>query len=657
MVRSPTEAAATSCAAAVASVLLLVVAGVAAAEPPVPAESISFTADATAVFGSPHYVQPAIVAMARDPRSTRLAVARHDGSVLLVECDSGKIREIRESSSGSEAMAALAFSPDGGLLAAGSVDGTLCLWDTATEQLLQTAPSASWIGALAFSPSGDWLASGGYDRHVHLWDPTNLVVRQTFAGHAAAVRAVAFSRDGTLLASGGVDRTLRFWDVASGASLATCPGHTGAIRAAAFSPDGATLATVSEDTTVRLWDSNTYKPIQTLDGHRAMAWCLAFSPGGQNLATASIGDQVVLWNARTGAQRQRLKGHPGGVAALAFAPDGRRLFSAGHDGTVRLWQGEEPPDYPKYTLSQAALAAVLSPPGDLLACALEDSRIVVVNTSTTSIAVTLALGAANCTVLGFSFAGDYLAAGCDDGQIQLWRISDGIRLSRWEAHQAKRHVKAIQAIAFSPDGTKLASGGLDGTIYMWDLSQPDRPRLLFATERESLPITSLQFAPGGRRLASSTGSWKNWRSPGSVKFWDVATGEAQNTLGAHSAEVAGVRFSQDGKRLATFGSFYRVRLWNAESGSDFAALAEQTTVRAAEFLRGGLMAVATTDGELWLWNALRYRRLKQLAGHEQPVVSLSASEDGSRLATVSSDGVVKLWDIPEPPKREILLRP
>jgi len=188
--------------------------------------------------------------------------------------------------------------------------------------------------AVAFAPNGKLLAAAGYDGEVRVWDAATGARRHTFTGHGGAARAVAFSPDGSRVATGGEDGRVHLWDAATGRSLRTLDGHRGSVWGLAFAPDGRELASAGSDQSVRIWHPDT-GAARTFGGLRGGAYAVEYHPTGRTLAVAAD-NTVRLLAADSGREVGRVGTARTAVSWFAFAPDGRSL--AYRDGkAVRLW--------------------------------------------------------------------------------------------------------------------------------------------------------------------------------------------------------------------------------------------------------------------------------------------------------------------------------
>jgi WD40 repeat protein len=157
--------------------------------------------------------------------------------------------------------------------------------------------SADALTAVALSPDGKWLAAGSTVGPVRQVDPANPRDNRAMGGHTAEVRCVAYSSDGGMLASAGVDGMIKLWDPATGRELRTLRGHTHVVLCLAFAPDGKTLVSGDADGALRLWDPASGEVRGVVAPHRpgAMVYVVAFTRNGKTLA-AACGDEVRQWD-------------------------------------------------------------------------------------------------------------------------------------------------------------------------------------------------------------------------------------------------------------------------------------------------------------------------------------------------------------------------
>lgn len=242
---------------------------------------------------------------------------------------------------------AVAFSPNDRLLASSSYDGRVMLWDVKAGKLLRTLEIKGWSTAIAFSPDSRQLAVGSQERNIVIYDAQGGKVLRTFETRGS-INTLAFSPDGRYLAS--ANSSIALWNLQTGQIIKTLRGHQGSIMSISFSKDGHLLASASRDKTARLWNVETGESMKTFETLTPIAvsyapqpikrkmpvTAVAFSPDGKLLAMTT-GRAVHVWNASTGDQIRILEGHTESITGAVFFPDGNSLASSSLDGTVRIW--------------------------------------------------------------------------------------------------------------------------------------------------------------------------------------------------------------------------------------------------------------------------------------------------------------------------------
>ncbi|KAF8692765.1 hypothetical protein RHS03_08562, partial [Rhizoctonia solani] len=249
----------------------------------------------------------------------------------------------------------VAISPDNTHILSGSKDGTLKLWNTATQTAIHSYQHTSAIRCVAFSPDGTLIAFGCYGGDVYMFEAAGWKVPGTALRHSSSsALSVAFSPHRATLASAYSNGTIALWNVAT-RSCSNIPlsGHTSYVRSVAFSPCGTQLASGSDDRTVRLWNVKTGDMIRELKGHTNWVMSVAFSHNGLYIASGSGDKTVRVWNAKTGELiGQPFAEHSDWANAVAFSPNDNYLISGSRDKTIRvrtLGRGNASTEQPNHT--------------------------------------------------------------------------------------------------------------------------------------------------------------------------------------------------------------------------------------------------------------------------------------------------------------------
>ena len=478
---------------------------------------------------------------------------------------------------------AAAFFENGGIFAAGDSIGMIRLWDTATGTRRSTLAEPfneaenPEIRALAFSPDGKMIASGSDDKTAVLWNTQNNAKLATLKGHEGWVTAVAFSADGKTLATGDANKIIKLWDVSTGGERVTLKGHKNSINALTFAPDetplySGCLASGGADGTIRFWNPETGKELVTFsEGHTESVKAVAFAKNGTMLTSAAFNGTVEVWNLKT--KRELITftaGHSDSTEAVVFSPDATLFANRGAYGLIafnsygfgsrgsfqggsgmRLWElatGDEISG-PWQDWTGTTASFVFSSDNNVLAS--RDGRDILAWDVNTGIELfRFDMKTPFPKKLMFSPDGTLLAVYGRHGRIQVWDIAAHFKFPIF--------VENVRSLAFSPDSTLLALGHSDG-IVLWNVTPTgleERSRIADSDQQRFQDV--LIFSPDGKTLLAPG----NNLSP-LIQLWNVDTGSNLGTLSSgHTEPIETLVFSHDGKTLASGSEDGTVFLWD-----------------------------------------------------------------------------------------------
>ncbi len=539
----------------------------------------------------------------------------------------------------------VAYSPDGKLLATGSLDRTVKIWDLAnghellTYQLHERAPTA-----LAFADDGQTLASAGGDKDIRLWDPRTGKDRVIFKGEGEYVKAIVFARDGKTLIAGhnggpeGASGCLAFYDAESGKTLRVIHDFRNTVQTVAINAKGNIVAA------------------GTGGGKGGSEFRLFAFP------SVARGKSVpAYWN------------YPdpfGSTDFLAFSPDDRSIIRCLPSFRERDADGLVDEKKPVKLLG-AEIFSVPAPGSPF-------------QNTTPQVKIFTPANDLKFHTAQYSLDGKKLFLGCSDGLIRIYEPDsgelqgafrghtgpitcltqhpDGIQLASsgsdfmvrvWDfdvvlqAHENTGHLAPVWSAVFSPDGKLIASGGADRTLKIW---QAKSGKILHSLEGHASALTAVVFAPDNKSVYSAGGDKV-------IKVWDVDSGKLLRDLSGHSATITSLDISRDGKTLVSGSADRTVKIWDLIEGKERKSIdgIDSLVTSVALSPNGKTLAVGAVDQAIRLYDLAQGTLTFRWTAHGVSVNGLAYSPDGAYLGSCGGDQQVKLWPTATPGAQALLL--
>ena len=460
-----------------------------------------------------------------------------------------------------------AFSPDESFLAVGQFENVV-LFNLKTRHVIHGAMKGLTknIHSIAFNRDGTLVAAGSEDGSVAVWDVQKGDLLGKSSGGTAAVDSLVFDGAGELLFSGSQDGTITAWDVETFKAVNTPMKNLRAsISSMVLQPNGALWALGLERDRVILFDLKGDPPLgRRIQAPDSSGSNIAFSPDGRWLASSGEFGDVVLWDVATGRQNgEPFSGHERQVSSLVFSPDGTQLISGAMDGTVIFWNTStrQPLAAPDQAFHAPVWSIAVSPDGKTLAAG-SDAHIAFWDLATHKpFRSPIASQKDRIWNLAFSPSGTVLASAGNNRIVDLWSIRQPPTLMRTLGRSAGEEDFEIMPVgeAFSPDGRLLASSTEKRSITLWNSKTGQALAPLLYGHKEA--VQSLAFRSDGKVLVSGS-------ADGEIRVWDVEALELLGVLdGGQGKAVNSVSFEKHGNLLASVDAGNVVTLWDIDFGS------------------------------------------------------------------------------------------
>lgn len=379
----------------------------------------------------------------------------------------------------------LTYSPDGSKLASASADNNIRLWNLANfpahhrdrieSKLL---PYRDTVLTVAFSSDSQLVAGGSVNGTIQVWDANTGDQIYLFTEHTKPVEQVVFSPDRKKLVSASTDQTVRVWSlVGVGGKLDSTISHESPVYTVSYLSNGNSLVTGSADKLIRIWNTQTYTEQQNpLKGHKDQVSVLDCSSDSKIIVSGSPDGTVFVWDVIGERKKFDISGHTGGIKALVYTEDNRiRASGTGLDGKLRIWDAGTSSELSTirdhFDLTQSV---IFSNDGRHVASGgsydgtvfLSEVQKILSNKNsiqTTTVSHRFNGNPHGISALAISPRNSVIATGGTDGNIYIFNIQTERELKKLTGAQ-----HPITSLTFSSDGSILFSGEENGTLRKWD---------------------------------------------------------------------------------------------------------------------------------------------------------------------------------------------
>ncbi len=489
------------------------------------------------------------------PDGKIIATGSQDGTVRIWNAETGaelKKFDFATKEKGTE-IQDLQFSKSGGKLVIGGFE-VLAVLDTKTWRMKQVNLNDfdeknivlnAW--KVVFSPPEKTIAFGNWTGEVCFLDADNLNLIRVLPLHKVTVKGLAFSNDGKILATASWDRTVKFVDVQTSEVVNELRGHFAGVHEIVYSPDGTKLATSSADFSVNLWNAakvakeNSLLTKSTIfqisnDTQKLIGW----SNFNQEITSWNLSEKQKEWSAKT-----EINSFSSDISA-----DDKLIAFGEREGFISIFSYTDGKKIKRFqTHPQSIYAIKFSSDGDKIFTLQEDGFFQAIETETGKVIYLNQLHSTISKTMTVSPDGKFIATGSNDKTVKILDAE-----TYEEKFVFKSSVKPLYMVVFSADSQLLATAAADDFVKIYRVTDG---KLLQELSGMSAGVFAVAFSPDGKRLATSS-------DVGVIRLWEIESGRQVLAFTAGKKQITQLKFTTDGKTLISVdvegkGSFWETK--------------------------------------------------------------------------------------------------
>lgn len=587
--------------------------------------------------GSPIIAGNAL-SIALNPLGSILAIGSVDGEIRFLDVGSYEpLQSVSKVHQGG--VRDMEFSPDGKSMVSAGADGKLFLWKQDNDRIWKSSllgETGDVVPDIDFHPNGEFVVSANHDATLGVWFIDGRTSKpRAFSSGIADINTLAISRDGQYMVAANADKTITGWNLNTGEMvMEPLSGvHSSHLRDVEFSPSANSFFTMTTDGKSKMLSFPDGEILQTVFDAKDAVGALAINAASGILIGASKTGQLISWSLDERAILHRsAMGHSQEVKHQSMTRDERLIATLGRDQLIRFWTIND-----NYRMGQqlqnnsdAAKSVAISPDGNLIASGDANGSVRIWRLYSNDTTNILVGHEAQVWALSFSMDNQFLASADRLGKVNVWDVR-----TRRVVQMINSGKEAVWSVEFTQDDALLVA--TDSGVLKY--SREDG-RLLDKWKEPEAKVTRLSLSPDRSRVITTFDN-------GNVSVRVVSDDSNEQLIDVGDDLLWSAAINHSGSLLAAASSDETVYLFDLKSGNRLATLTGHRggATNVAFLEDGSTLLVSDRRGLLHWWDIETSRRLAApWRGHRKSVWRMALHPDGERVATAGDDGAVWLWD-------------